>query len=240
HVDETSWKLGKQLIWLWTAASSVCTFFLIHPRRSAAALAAVFRTAFAGITITDRWVVYNQLPVYKRQLCWAHLIRDFQAVYETRGAGQAIGGELLCFAEDVFTLWYRVRDGTLKRSSFRQTINEQRPWLRALLAKGQGCGCAKTAALCGNLLKWEPSLWTFARVEGVEPTNNAAERALRKAVLWRKRSFGCKSEAGCRFVERMLTVGKTLQQHQRPVLTYLVDCLVAHRKGRPAPQLLTA
>ncbi len=238
HVDETSWKLGKQLIWLWTAVSRVCTFFLIHPRRSAAALAAVFRTAFAGITISDRWVVYNRVPVYQRQLCWAHLIRDFQAVYETRGAGREIGGALLCFAEDVFTFWYRVRDGTLKRSSFKQYISEQRPWLRDRLARGAACGCAKTAALCGNLLKLEPALWTFARVEGVEPTNNAAERALRKAVLWRKRSFGCKSEAGCRFVERMLTVGKTLQQHRRPVLTYLVDCIVAARQGRPAPKLL--
>ena len=83
-------------------------------------------------------------------------------------------------------------------------------------------------------------MWTFARIEGVEPTNNAAERALRKAVIWRKRSFGCKSEAGCRFVERMLTVGKTLQQHKRAVLEYLVASLVAYRRGRPAPKLLPA
>ena len=133
-----------------------------------------------------------------------------------------------------------MRDGTLKRSSFRQYVSEQRPWLRNLLAEGAACGCAKTAALSRNLLKLEPALWTFARVEGVEPTNNAAERALRKAVLWRKRSFGCKSEAGCRFVERILTVAKTLQQHKRPVLKYLVESIVAHRKGQAAPKLLPA
>ena len=133
-----------------------------------------------------------------------------------------------------------MRDGTLKRSSFRQYVSEQRPWLRKLLAEGAACGCAKTAALCRNLLKLEPALWTFARVEGVEPTNNAAERALRKAVMWRKRSFGCKSEAGCRFVERILTVAKTLQQHKRPVLKYLVESIVAHRKGQAAPMLLPA
>ena len=119
-------------------------------------------------------------------------------------------------------------------------IGEQRPWLRERLAEGAACGCAKTAALCRNLLKLEPAMWTFARVEGVEPTNNAAERALRKAVLWRKRSFGCKSELGCRFVERMLTVTKTLQQHKRPVLTFLVESIQAFRKGRPAPKLLPA
>jgi transposase len=240
NVDETSWKLGKQLIWLWTAVSSACTFFLIHPKRGAAALHAVFTKAFRGIMITDRWVVYNRLPVHKRQLCWAHLIRDFQALFETTGPGKKIGEQLLCFAEDIFTYWYRVRDGTLKRSTFRHYVDQQRPWLRKLFAEGAECGCAKTAAVCRNLLKLEPALWTFARVEGVEPTNNAAERALRKAVLWRKRSFGCKSEAGCRFVERMLTTVKTLQQHKRPVLEYLVESIEALRKGRPAPKLLPA
>jgi transposase len=240
NVDETSWKLGKQLIWLWTAVSNVCTFFLIHRKRGAEALSAIFTKAFAGIMITDRWVVYNRLKVRLRQLCWAHLIRDFQALYETRGPGKKIGEELLCFADDIFCFWYRVRDGTLKRSSFLKYVNEQRPWLRDLLAKGAACGCAKTAGLCNNLLKLEPAMWTFARIEGVEPTNNAAERALRRAVIWRKRSFGCKSEAGCRFVERMLTVAKTLQQHKRGVLEYLVASITAHRRGRPAPKLLPA
>ncbi len=238
HVDETSWKLGKKLLWLWTAVSGACTLFLIHRGRSAAALSALFTKAFAGVMITDRWVVYNRLAVRLRQLCWAHLIRDFQALFETRGPGHELGEALLCFAEDIFTFWYRVRDGTLQRSTFRQYVSEQRPWLRAVLAEGAACTCAKTAALCRNLLKWEPALWTFARVEGVEPTNNAAERALRKAVLWRRRSFGCKSDAGCRFVERILTVAKTLQQHQRPVLPYVEQSIAALRAGQPAPRLL--
>lgn len=238
NLDETSWKLGKQLIWLWTAVSKVCTFFLIHRSRGAVALNALFQKAFEGIVITDRWVVYNRYAVRKRQLCWAHLIRDFRGIFETGGRGKKIGGDLLCFAEDVFHWWYRVRDGTLKRSTFRQYIDQQRPWLRERLAAGAVCGCAKTAALCKNLLKLEPAMWTFTRFEGVEPTNNAAERALRRAVLWRKRSFGCKSEAGCRFVERMLTVVKTRQQHRQPVLEYLVQSITALRKGRPAPRLL--
>ncbi len=238
NLDETSWKLGKLKYWLWTAVSSLCTFFVIHPSRGAAALNTLFRRAFTGIVTSDRWVVYHRFLVRRRQLCWAHLIRDFQALFETKGPGKEIGAELLCFADDIFTFWYRVRDGTLRRTTFRQYVNQQRPWLRALLGRGAACGCAKTAALCQSLLDLEPALWTFARVEGVEPTNNAAERALRKAVMWRKRSFGCKSEAGCRFVERMLTTVKTLQQHKRPVLEYLVEAITAHRKGRPAPKLL--
>jgi transposase len=240
NVDETGWKQGKRKCWLWTAVSALCTFFVIHPKRSAAALNTLFKRAFQGIVISDRWSVYSRFRAHRRQLCWAHLIRDFQALYETRGPGTEIGGELLCFADDIFNFWYRVRDGTMQRSTFRQYVNEQRPWLRDLLGQGAACGCAKTAGLCRELLKWEPALWTFARVKGVEPTNNAAERALRKAVLWRKRSFGCKSDAGCRFAERMLTIVKTLQQHNRPVLAYLVDAIKAHRKGRQAPPLLPA
>lgn len=238
NLDETSWKLGKLKYWLWTAVSSMCTFFVIHPKRGAEALNTLFQRAFAGIVTSDRWLVYKRFPVRRRQLCWAHLIRDFQRLFETSGPGKKIGGELLCFADDIFNFWYRVRDGTLKRSTFRHYVNEQRPWLRDLLSEGAAGGCAKTAAFCREILNLEPALWTFARVEGVEPTNNAAERALRKAVLWRKRSFGCKSVAGCRFVERMLTTVKTLQQHKRPVLEFLVEAITAHRKGRQAPQLL--
>jgi transposase len=238
NIDETSWKLGKKLIWLWTAVSTVCTYYLIHSKRGAEALNAVFKTAFKGIAISDRWVVYNCYNVFRRQLCWAHLIRDFQRLYESKGPGKQIGAAMLGFAEDMFILWYCVRDGTLSRSAFRRKIDAQRPWVRELLAKGAKCSCARTAALCKNLLKWEPALWTFTRVEGVEPTNNAAERALRKAVIWRKRSFGCKSEAGCRFVERILTVAKTLAQHKRPLIEYLVESIAAHRQGKPIPKLL--
>jgi transposase len=238
NVDETSWKLGKLKWWLWTAVAHLCTYFVIHPKRGAEALNTLFQRAFEGIVISDRWAVYHRFAVRRRQLCWAHLIRDFRGLFETTGAGKKIGGDLLCFAEDVFHWWYRVRDGTMKRSTFRHYINSQRAWLRALLAEGRGCGCAKTAAFCRNLLKLEPALWTFARVAGVEPTNNAAERALRRAVLWRKRSFGCKSAAGCRFVERMLTTVRTRQQQERPVLEYLLEAITAFRKHRPAPRLL--
>ena len=149
-----------------------------------------------------------------------------------------MGNDLLLFAEDVFHWWYRVRDGTLARSSLRQYLDGQRPWLRQRLEAGARLADAKTAAVCRNLLEWEPALWTFVRREGVEPTNNAAERALRTAVLWRKRSFGCHSEAGCRFVERMLTVVQTLRQQGRQVLAFLKQTVLAHRQGQPAPHLV--
>ena len=121
------------------------------------------------------------------------------------GPGQPTGEALGAFTEDVFHWWHRVRDGTLSRTTLRTYIDGQRPWLRDLLERGTECGCAKAEALCRSLLAWEPALWTFVRRDGVEPTNNAAERALRPAVLWRKRSQGSRSETVCWFVERVLT-----------------------------------
>jgi len=240
NVDETSWKRAGHKCWLWAVVTEAVLFFAIHRSRGDAGLRALLGDAVAGIIGSGRWVVYDQFRACRRQLCWAHLLRDFQAMVERGGASRRLGHELLLFAEDVFHGWYRVRDGTWARATYRRFIDEQRPWLREQLAAGARLRDAKTAAVCRNLLAWEPALWAFVRVEGVEPTNNAAERALRTAVLWRKRSFGCHSEAGCRFAERMLTVVQTLRQQGRQVLTFLRQTVVAHRQGQPAPQLVLA
>ena len=238
NADETGWQQAGQRRWLWTAVTREVAFFLSHASRGAAALAALLGDTSAGIVTSDRWSAYGRLDLYRRQLCWAHLLRDFQALVERGGQAKALGEQLLCFAEDVFHWWYRARDGTLQRASLRSYIDSQRPWLRDLLQSGAAAGCAKTAGFCANLLAWEPALWAFVRAEGVEPTNNAAERALRPAVLWRRRSFGCHSEEGCRFVERMLTVVQTLRLQERGVIDYLADAITAHRQGLPTPKLL--
>jgi transposase len=238
NVDETSWKRAGRLCWLWSVVTQSVTLFVIHAKRGYDGLQALLGSAINGIVGSDRWVVYNQCDVYRRQLCWGHLLRDFQGMVDRGGRSRRIGHELLLFADDVFHWWYRVRDGTLARSSLRQYIDEQRPWLRQLLGQGARLQDAKTAAVCANLLELEPALWAFVRHEGVEPTNNAVERALRQAVLWRKRSFGCHSEAGCRYVERMLTVTETLRRQGRHVLAYLRHVLAAFRSGQPTPQLV--
>lgn len=238
HADETSWKKHGKKCWLWVAATARVAAFVLHAGRGLAGLAVLLGTAIHGIVISDRWCVYRHLPVYRRQLCWAHLRRDFQGLIDWGGAAKEYGLELDLFAEDVFHWWYRVRDGTMTRGSLRTYINEQRPWLRALLARGRVSGCAKTAALCGQLLELEPALWTFVRRAGVEPTNNHAERVLRKAVLWRKKSFGCVSEGGCRFVERILTVVQTLRLQCRQVWHFLQQSIAAHRAHQAGPSLL--
>jgi transposase len=237
HVDETGWKKRGQKCWLWVAATAQLSVFVLHARRGLLGLTMLLGEV-RGIIVSDRWSAYRGLPVYRRQLCWAHLRRDFQALVDLGGKAKHFGEELLMFSDDVFHWWSRIRDGTMTRGTMRNYIDGQRPWLRTLLARGSTSRCAKTAALCGQLMELEPALWTFLRHDGVEPTNNRAERAVRKGVLWRKKSFGCVSEGGCRFVERILTVVQTLRHQGRPVWRFLRDAVQAHRSHQPAPRLI--
>ena len=225
NVDETSWKLAGGRCWLWAAATATVAAFVIHARRSVAGLTALLGEAVRGIVASDRWSAYQRVPLRRWQVCWAHLVRDFQAMVDRADAGSPIGEELLCCAEELFTWWHRVRDGTLSRATLRRYVAELRPWVRSQLEAGRACGCAKTAGTCRELL-------------AVEPTNNHIERLLRPTVLWRKRSLGSQSELGCRWVERLLTVVQTRRLQGRPVLDYLYEALVAHRAGLPAPKLL--
>jgi transposase len=239
NVDETGWKQAGKRHWLWAAVTATAVLFVVHARRGAAGLRALLGERVVGLVSSDRWSAYGVIPLERRQVCWAHLRRDFQAMVDRHDAGSEAGQDLLDYTGVVFACWYKVRDGTRKRAWLaRQVDQELRPEVRAALARGAECGCAKTAGVCAKILEVEPALWTFARVDGVEPTNNAAERALRPAVLWRKKSYGCHSEDGCRFVERLLSVTQTLRLLGRPVLDYLTEALDAHRSGLPIPRLL--
>lgn len=179
--------------------------FLIRASRGSKVVRELLGKPFQGTVGSDRWSAYSFLPLHRRQICWGHLKRDFQAFVDRGGSSARIGKALLEQVDQIFQWWYRVRDGTLSRSTFRVYLSPVRGRVRDLLRQGQECAHSKTAATCREILKVEPALWTFARKEGVEPTNNAAERALRHGVLWRKSSFGTQSADGSRFVERMMT-----------------------------------
>jgi transposase len=240
NVDETSWKQAGRLCWLWAAVTGTAALFVLHAKRGLAGLTALLGERIGGVIGSDRWSAYGRLPLRQRQLCWAHLRRDFQAMVDRGGPAAAVGADLLIQAGVIFEWWYKVRDGTRSRRWLQRLLEEIRPDVVQLLRRGGRCRCAKTAATCREILAVEAALWTFASVEGVEPTNNAAERAVRPAVLWRKRSFGCHSAEGCRFVERLLTVVQTLRLQRRQVLDYLQEAVNAHRAGLPAPKLLMA
>jgi len=229
NVDETGWKEGKSKAWLWVAVTSLLTVFLIRPNRNRAAFDQLAGPT-PGVLTTDRFGVYTHLPGDRRQVCWAHLRRDFQAMIDRRDGGSGIGEELLFHADMLFAHWQRVRDGTRTRRWFERT---HAGWLRAevkaLLTSGSAAACAKTGGVCREILAVEASLWTFARGAGVEPTNNAAERAVRHAVCWRKTSYGTDSERGSRFVERMLTVVASCRQQGRSVLDFLVTAVTGQK-----------
>jgi transposase len=238
NVDETGWREEGRRAWLWVAVTALVTVFHVARSRGGAVARSLLGPGLHWVVTSDRYSAYQWLARSRRQLCWAHLRRDFQAMIDRNNSGSAIGQDLLLFSDDVFHWWYRVRDGTLQRRSLRTYIAEQRPWLRTLLAQGVVCGCAKTAAVCRQLLKLEPALWTFLRVEGVEPTNNAAERALRHAVLWRKSSYGTASAKGSQYVAHILSVVATCRQQRRHVLEFVTACCQARLQGRTAPSLL--
>jgi len=240
--DESGWpqgkRAGKRRAWLWVMVTNVVTVFLILRHRSAEA-ARTLLGSFDGVLCTDRWWAYKGWPLRKRQLCWAHLVRDFTEFTErSHKASRQIGEALLEEARRMFAWWYRVRDGTLSRESFQTYRVPLRRRVRRLLRKGARCGHKLTARTCRDILALEPALWTFARVRGVEPTNNACERALRPAVLWRKGCFGTRSAAGSRFVQRMLTVAATLKQQGRSLLDFLTLAVELHQNGERAPSLL--
>ena len=240
HLDETSWRQGDKRGWLWVAVTSWVTVFLVRLSRGGDRARELLGETFAGILVTDRYSAYNWYPVRWRQLCWAHLLRDFAAMQSRGGASEELGVALLAQAHQMFAWWHRVREGTLKRSTFRSYMTPLRREVERLLEKGSRCDVPTTAGTCRDILKRREALWTFVQVVGVEPTNNAAERAIRPGVLWRKGSSGTQSEAGSRFVESMLTVVSTLKQQQRNILAYLTTACEAALHGAAAPSLLPA
>ena len=234
-VDETPWKLSGTKQWLWVATAPTATVFHLGSSRGSEELRRFLGKTFAGVVSSDRWCAYQ---IYaRRQLCWAHLIRNFRKL-ALRG-GKAVEfakqGEALC--AHVFKLWWALCEGRLDRAQLGRRIQRVKTQMRHLIREGAASPDKRLAGFCRNVLKLWPSLWTFVE-EPVEPTNNAAERALRPAVLWRKGSFGSQSEAGMRYAERVLTFAATCRQRQIHPLDFLALAVRAVRAGTAAPQLL--
>ncbi len=239
HVDETGWKRAGKRCWLWTATTTRAAAFAVQRGRNFNALCQLLggRHGGSGVVCSDRLHAYSPIALRRRQICWAHLKRDFQKWLDHGGDTRRLGEDALELTRRLFADWRDFRQRTLTRRQLQLRLAPLRKRLRQVLAWALRCGVAKAVQFCRNLLSVEPALWTFARVEGLEPTNNPAERSLRPAVLWRKNSFGCHSEAGCRFAERMLTAVQTLRLQNRPVLAWLEQALIAHRNIAHSPSL---
>jgi transposase len=238
NADETSWPEKSKRRWLWISVTPVVTIFRLLKTRGAAGAKELLGEVVWGIIGTDRYAGYHWIDPCQRQLCWAHLKREFIAWSERTGDTARIGVALLAAENPLFTSWYRVRDGTLTWADFQVAMLPLMARVRTLLEEGAVGADAKVQGTCRNLRKREAALWTFVWEPGVDPTNNSAERPLRRAVLWRRRSFGTQSAAGSQFVERILTAVTTLRQQRRDVLDFLtMACTAAIRKA-PAPSLL--
>jgi transposase len=239
HADETGWREAGQRRWLWVVVTTLATVFTLAPSRGRGVIQGLLGEDFAGYLISDRWAAYTWLDPTQRQVCWAHLKRDFQKLVDSGGPGRAIGEDALRLLAGLFGAWADLRAEPTQRPRFVRRARQYQWRLRRVLERGQQGRCEKTANFSTALLKLWPALWTFVTVPGIEPTNNAAEQAIRPAVLWRKGSFGTQSAAGNRFVERLLSVAATCKQHDRSVLAYLTAVCTAAQAGRPIPSLLS-
>lgn len=247
YVDETGWKLRGKGRWLFVSADKDQTIFRIDKNRTRPAFKALLglnnssesdgKDALHGVFCSDRAGIYDMLKMKQRQLCWAHLKRDFVAAIERGGAGEAAAAKMLAICREMFELWHRFEDREIGRKKLQAAIKPLRERMKAALMEGAACGQKKTVGLCKALLKREAALWRFALTSGLEPTNNLAERMLRPAVVWRKKSFGSNSQTGCRYVERMLSVIQTLRQRGHPIMSYLASAIDAHRKGQAPPDI---
>lgn len=236
HADETGWPRGpRKRGWLWTLGCTTAVFFMVQARRSQKAARQLIG-GFAGKLVSDRYNAYNFYP-FIRQICWAHLKRDFKALSEAGGKLGKIGLELHQWARQILKMRARVRDGTLLWQTFQHRMPELQKQVESRLQAGARFN-GKLGGKCRDILKQKKYLWTFVEDQAVEPTNNFAERIVRQGVLWRKTSFGTQSERGARYVERILTVCATCHLQNRSIIKYLRHACHCHLDDIPVPSLI--
>jgi transposase len=237
-MDETGWRVSGRRAWLWVTSASRFAVFRIHPKRAHDQVDAWLPRGPEGIVTSDRWSVYGRLPVEKRQLCWAHLLRDFQGLVDVGGASAAATNTILVGAREMFSAWHSFRDGAIDRPTLQERTAPFREmlegWARAAAVRTTG---GKWRGLGRDLLRWWPAVFRFLDHDGVEPTNNISERDLRPGVLWRRITQGTRSAAGTAFVGHMLTVRATTMRQRRSLLAWLVSAIEAHHAGTQAPTL---
>jgi transposase len=236
HTDGTTWYQGGVLCALWTIATSAVTVFKILTDGKATTLAPLFGSK-RGILVSDRATALNFWAMERRQVCWAHLLRKAISFSERDGPSATIGRELLDYITIVFKHWHALKDGTQTRDEFRALMAPVRAHVEALLSRAVKSKLPHVSGSCEDILQHRAALWTFVELEGVEPTNNHAERELRAFVLWRKRSFGTQSRRGNLYAERLMTVAHTARKQKRNVLEFLTACCAAARTGAAPPSL---
>jgi transposase len=237
NIDETGWKTGGNRRMLWGALTRRTAVFRIAAGRHAAEAQTMLGERYDGIVCSDRWGAYDYLDPAHRQVCWAHLLRDFTAHSEGMGE-QDLGYAGLVIAHDLFEAWQQFQQDA-DRAALQARIAPLQAKLRVELehASRKSSKTKYHRQFARNLLKLWPALWTFTHTENVEPTNNHAERGLRGAVIYRKLSLGTQSDRGERSLEQLLSASITSRLRKQSLYTYLTDVITANARGDPIPAL---
>lgn len=239
HADETGWYIRGKLVWMWAALTEEAEYFRVDPRRNTDALKKLLG-GFDGLLHSDRWKPYEAFSPHQRQLCHAHLRRDIQALIDAGGAGGEIGKELLALSDQMFSIWHTFGRQEIDGDQFSSQMAPIQDRWRQLAEMAEATTTGKARALGRSMLKLWPALWHFVDIEGVVPTNNEQEQAIRIAVRIRKNSYGSTSETGAQFVSRMLSVMGTARRQGVPLLEWLKQARAAFRYGLAPPPLLAA
>lgn len=238
-LDETGWRERGARRWLWIARADRFACYAIHPRRGTAQLAAWFPRGYGGIVHSDRWSAYSFFDTLRRQFCWAHLLRDLQAVIDAGAKGVEAARSALQGAHGLFHTWHAFKRDEIARGALMAATRPFVDAFRTFCTRGsEQEKDRRWAALGRNLLKDWDAVFRFLDTEGVEPTNNDAEQGARGGVLWRRITQGTRSPAGSDFVARMLSATATCRIQERDLAAFLHDAFVAHLRGHHAPSLL--
>lgn len=242
HADETGWRLKGSYECLWVASTALAACYRIDPTRSQKAAKELLGEEFGGFVISDRYVGYHWLDVLQQQLCWAHWVRSLISLSERPGAPGKLGAKLLAAAREVIRTHRVYRETDHDLDWLREQLTPHRATITALLTSGSRSRDPKTSRYCAGLLAEQDALWTFCDVQDLDipMDNNAAERALRHAVILRRVQGGTQSDHGSRWIERILSIRETMRLQDRPVLDYLIQAATAVRNGQPAPSPLAA
>ena len=239
HTDGTTWLLAGATLALWTLATAGVTVFKILSDGQSSTLKRELLTSTDGVLVSDRASALMFWVMRRRQICWAHLLRKFVSFSQRDGPTKTLGRELLDCTRVLFAYWLDFKAGRLTRAQLAARIAPVRADFERTLRRAVDADIKGLSGSCSNIWEHREALWTFVDVDGVEPTNNHAERELRAFVLWRKRSFGAQSERGNQFAERLMTIAHTARKQGRDMLAFLVAC-ASRAEDEPSPSLFAA
>lgn len=241
HIDETGWKRWGKREFVWVLSTASGAMYKIQGGRGAECRDALLGAFRRGVAIvTDRLAIYRFRGPH--QYCLAHLKRDIQRFAGRRGLDGEWGQVMVEYLKVIFELWRDYREKRRSRRSFRRKSRRYRDDFEygLLVAAVKGRHSISLQRFARGLLRKAKKLWVFATRDGVEPTNNQAERDLRGLVISRRISYGSKSERGDRFIERINSVVTTLKRQGKQSLDYLIATLKAWKTGTAAPAVFTA